>query len=143
MDKFIDVLKSSTKELIVGSIVGILIVLVATYTWVSKQDELTSLRTQVEIYKLLGSHNANVVEKIKNTEALTLQVEQLTKLLNDKTNQVANLHEVIAAKDAELAQLKAVDNKLDDISSTTKELVNQLKQLKQASTKQESAPDGK
>lgn len=125
----IDEVKSSKKELIVGAIIGALLVLTATYTWVSKQNELSTLRTQVELYKILGSHDAEIVEKLQASEALIAKIKELTDQLTEKNNQITSFNQVLTAKDAELTKLKIINSKLDALSSTNNELVKQLKQL--------------
>ncbi|EPW0993121.1 hypothetical protein ACWC5Y_002748 [Vibrio cholerae] len=134
----IDEVKSSKKELIVGAIIGALLVLTATYTWVNKQNELSTLRTQVELYKILGSHDAEVVEKLKANEALIAKIKELTDQLTEKNNQITSFNQMLTAKDAELTKLKIINSKLDALSSSNNELVKQLKQLKLASTKSEN-----
>ncbi|HDY7470467.1 TPA: hypothetical protein ACGVAR_004309 [Vibrio vulnificus] len=131
----IDEVKSSKKELIVGAIIGALLVLTTTYTWVNKQNELSNLRTKVELYKILASHDAEVVEKLKATEALTAKIKELTDQLTEKNNQITSFKQVLTAKDAELTKLKIINSKLDALSSSNNELV---KQLKLASTKSEN-----
>jgi hypothetical protein len=112
---------------------GFIAVLVVTVPWAIKQDEISNLRLQVEIYKLLNTHDEAIVDKLNNTDKLTRKVEAQNEELSIKNNEILKLRESLIAKNLEIKQLKVIKEKLDHIQSNTNLLLDELQNYKNTS----------
>ncbi len=130
MIEFLDKVKNSKHELIIGTILGLIAVLVVTVPWAIKQDEISSLRLQVETYKLLNTHDEAIVDKLNNTDNLIRKVETLNEELSIKNSEILKLREDLIAKNLEVKQLKVIKEKLDHIKFNTKLLLDELQNYK-------------
>ncbi|AXQ98035.1 hypothetical protein [Pseudoalteromonas piscicida] len=133
MIELFDKVKNSKYELIIGTIFGVIAVLVVTVPWAIKQDEISNLRLQVEIYKLLNTHDEAIVDKLNNTDKLTRKVEALNEELSIKNNEILKLRESLIAKNLEIKQLKVIKEKLDHIQSNTNLLLDEFQNYKNIS----------
>lgn len=133
MIEFLDKVKNSKHELIIGTILGFIAVLVVTVPWKIKQDEISSLRLQVETYKLLNTHDEAIVDKLNNTDNLIRKVEALNEELSIKNNEILKLRESLIAKNLEIKQLKVIKEKLNYIQFNTKLLLDELQNYKHTS----------
>jgi hypothetical protein len=133
MIELFDKVKNSKYELIIGTMFGFIAVLVVTVPWAIKQDEISNLRLQVEIYKLLNTHDEAIVDKLNNTDKLTRKVEAQNEELSIKNNEILKLRESLIAKNLEIKQLKVIKEKLDHIQSNTNLLLDELQNYKNTS----------
>jgi hypothetical protein len=133
MIEFLDKVKNSKYELIIGTILGFIVVLVVTVPWAIKQDEISSLRLQVETYKLLNTHDEAIVDKLNSTDNLIRKVEALNEELSIKNSEILKLREDLIAKNLEIKQLKVIKEKLDHIKFNTNLLLDELQNYKHTS----------
>lgn len=102
MSEQVNFFKNYAHELRLGLAMGFICILLVVAPWPKESDELQSLRTQLEVYKLLTEHDENIGKRLKNVTDLEKTIVRLNRDVADKNATIMNLKKEAAQKDKEL-----------------------------------------
>lgn len=104
-------LRNYAHELRVGLTMGFLSVIIITAPWPKESDEIKSLRSQLEVYKLLTKYDAEISKRLEsvkvlqtNADKLESDIQKLNITLESRNHDVANLKQQLEAKKLEIKE---------------------------------------